>query len=521
MMERRKSATVIRRLIVVSWLLIAVPAPCVVAQVRPRNPAALRLLQSNYIDQQAAYFEKLQSLRELCRDRGDTDGVDVITNLMQPPDTNRIFVGSLPRQMQPDIPFDLPAEERQWRVQLRNDRQEYAKQLYALSRRALHGGYPGYAFDLIRELAVHDPDHERARELLGYVKYNGEWTTTFARKMLVKGYTWHDDFGWLPKGYVERYVAGERNLDGKWMTAEKEATIRQDFDHAWEIQTDHYLIRTNYSLERGVELGRALEDFYVFFHQTFAGFFNDPDQLQKIFDGSSRTTNRNAKQYFVNYYRSKDEYISRLEPLFPAIRQTNGIYLTGDRTIHFYYDPKGAPEDTLFHEATHQLFYESHLQNRPIAEQANFWLIEGIACYMESFRRYDGEFSVGDPRHIRFAGARMNYLDKNYYVPLAELAALGSQEFQRAPHLVQNYTQAAGMAHFFMQYDSGRYRDALVTHLSELYSANARKREFPQTLEELTGEEFQNLDRQYGEWMQQTRAAEQAAAAAEATPPLQ
>lgn len=520
MVGRRYTATVVGRLFV--WLcLSALLATTVSAQTRPRNPAALRLLQSNYTDLQAAYFEKLQDLLESCREQGFSDGVETITPLMQSTDTNRIFVGSLPRHMQQDIPFDLPAEQRQWQVQLRNERQEYARQLYALSRRALHGGYPGYAFDLIRELSIHDPDHDRARELLGYVKYNGEWTTTFARKMLVKGYTWHEDFGWLPKGYVDRYVAGERNLDGKWMSAEKEATIRQDFDHAWEIQTDHYLIRTNYSLERGVELGRALEDFYVFFHQTFAGFFNDPDQLQKIFDGSSRTTNRNAKQYYVHYYRSKEEYISRLEPLFPAIRQTNGIYLTGDRTIHFYYDPKGAPEDTLFHEATHQLFYESHLQNRPIAEQANFWLIEGIACYMESFRRYDGEFSVGDPRHIRFAGARMNYLDKNYYVPLAQISSLGSQEFQRAPNLAQNYTQAAGLAHFFMQYDSGRYRDALVTHLSELYSANARKREYPQSLEELTGEVYDDLDRQYGEWMQQTRAAEQAAAAAETASPRQ
>lgn len=502
-----------------AWLLIClVVASTAAAQTRTRNPAALRLLQTNYTDLRAAYLEELQELLEICREQGFSEGVETIAPLMQPPDTTRIFVGSLPRQMQTDIPFDQPLEQREWQVKLRNERQAYARELYALSRRALHSGYPGYAFDLIRELSVHDPDHERARELLGYVKYNGEWVTPFARKMLVKGYAWHNDFGWLPRGFVDRYVAGERNLDGKWMSAEKEATIRQDFEHAWEIQTDHYLIRTNYSLERGVELGRALEDFYIFFHQTFAGFFNDPDQLQKIFDGTSRTTNRTAKQYFVHYYRSQDEYITRLEPLFPAIRQTNGIYLTGDRTIHFYYDPKGAPEDTLFHEATHQLFYESHLQNRPIAEQANFWLIEGIACYMESFRRYDGEFSVGDPRHIRFAGARMNYLDKNYYVPLAELTVLGSQAFQRAPHLVQNYTQAAGMAHFFMQYDNGRYRDALVTHLSELYSANARKREFPQSLEELTGVPFGDLDAQYGEWMKLTRAEEQAAAAEAQSP---
>lgn len=506
--------------LLVGWMCVAGPITST-AQVRPRNPEALRLLQSNYTDVHAAYFEKLRRLRGDSLDAGLTDLAESITPLMQPPDNTRIFVGSLPRQMQPDIPFDMPDAERNLRVELRRQRETYARELYALSRRALHNGYPGYAYDLVRELSIHDPDHELARGLLGYVKYRGEWVTPFAKSMLVKGLEWHDDFGWLPKNHVDRYVAGERYLDGKWISAEKEAVIRQDFDHAWVIQTDHYLIRTNYSLERGVELGRALEDFYVFFHQTFAGFFNDPEQLQQIFNGNARMNNRNAKQYLVHYYRTKDEYISRLEPLFPAIRQTNGIYLTGDRTIHFYFDPQGAPEDTLFHEATHQLFYESHVQNRPIADKANFWLIEGIACYMESFRRYDGEFSVGDPRHIRFAGARMNYLDKMYYVPMDELTALGSQEFQRAPHLVQNYTQAAGMAHFFMQYDNGRYRDALVTHLTELYSANARKREFPQSLEVLTDTPFLDLDQQYGEWMKLTRAEEQAAAATEAAAPRQ
>jgi hypothetical protein len=267
------------------------------------------------------------------------------------------------------------------------------------------------------------------------------------------------------------------------------------------VRTDHYEIKTNLNLERGVELGRALEDFHDFFHQTFAGFFNDPEQLKKIFDGTAPAVSKAAQPFKVNYYRSREEYMQRLQSQFPQIQVTNGIYLTGDRTAHFYHDPASNNEATLFHEATHQLFYESHLQERPIGEKAHFWAIEGIACYMESFRREQGEFSVGDPQYIRFAGARMNYLDQGYYIPLDKFTSWGMREFQTAPMLAKNYTQAAGLAQFFMQYDGGRYRDALVAHLSQLYSSSSRKRDFADGLDELTGVDFEELDRQYGEFL--------------------
>lgn len=498
---------------------LSLPFP-VCAQARAANPAALKLLQSQHLELRNKYFAELQRLIDEARSAGDAARESEIAGYLRVPDGQRIELASLPKTVLPSIPLNEAGQERTWQVELQYQRKEYARQLYLLSRRALHAGFPAYAYDLIHELVIHDPDHPKGRELLGYVRLGDEWMTPFAKKMRTEGYEWSEQFGWLPQSHVKRYLAGERNVDGRWMSAEKEASLRQDFEHAWEIRTDHYLIRTNYSLERGVELGEALEDFHEFFHQTFAGFFNEPEQLQKVFDTPSRNPQRNLRPYLVNYYRSRQEYIERLEPVFPAIQATNGIYLTGDRTAHFYYDPKGATEDTLFHEATHQLFYQSQLQNRPIADQAHFWVVEGIACYLESFRRQDGAFSVGDPGHIRFAGARMNYIDKQYYVPLADFAAMGSNRFQAAPMavLAKNYTQAAGMAHFFMQYDGGRYRDAIVSHLAQIYSGNSRKRQYAQGLDELTGVPYSELDQQYGEWLMELRKREQAAAQAQVPP---
>ncbi|HUQ72391.1 MAG TPA: hypothetical protein VM165_22885 [Planctomycetaceae bacterium] len=489
------------------FLLLIIAAFCGVRvlPVQAQTASTLTLLQKNHAELRAEYVGQLQRIAAFCGEHGFPDGTAEIERLLAPADGQRIRASSLPKNVEPELPAELPAEERQWRTQLRYQRKEYAKKLYLLSRRALHAGFPAYAYELVRELAVQDPDHAKARELLGYVLYKDEWVTPYAKKMLLKGADWDDRFGWLPKGHLARYENDERFVDGRWMSVAKEATIRQDFAHAWEINTDHYRIRTNYSLERGVELGRALEEFYEFFHQTFAGFFNDPEQLKRLFDGTAPGVVTGKKQYLVNYYRTREEYVERLERAFPQIRVTNGIYLTGDRTAHFYHDETNDHEATLFHEGTHQLFFESNPQNRQIGEAAHFWIIEGIACYMESFRRENGEFSVGDPKYIRFAGARMNALDQNYYMPFPEFDGMGMREFQNAPMLVKNYTQAAGLAHFFMQYDSGRYRDALVTHLVQLYSANARKREAPQTLDQLTGTSARDLDREYHDWLRQCR----------------
>jgi hypothetical protein len=366
---------------------------------------------------------------------------------------------------------------------------------------ALRRGFPSYAYNLIREAALHDPDNPQVRKVLGFVRSKNEWVTTYANSQIKDGKIWHEDFGWLKKSYVERYLAGERLFRDRWITAEKERILRSEFNSAWEVRTDHYLIKTNVSLEKGVEMGKALEDFYSVFVETFAGFFHTPEQLQKLFDGKGNTVRADARPYVVHFYRTREEYIDQMKKTFPTIAATNGVYLTTDRVAHFYLDPTQDNEGTLFHEATHQLFYESDQSDRKICEKRHFWIIEGIACYMESFERDNGTFSLGELDHIRFVGARNNLLRLNYYVPLSKFTTYGMQEFQSAPKAIlpKNYTQAAGLARFFMHYDDGRYREALVTHLTQLYSGQPQIRANTQDLDVLTGVDFDELDRQYAE----------------------
>jgi hypothetical protein len=120
---------------------------------------------------------------------------------------------------------------------------------------------------------------------------------------------------------------------------------------------------------------------------------------------------------------------------------------------------------------------------------------------MESFRREGDRFTVGDPSHQRLQAARLHFVEENYYVPLREFARMGMAAFQTAQEIRKNYSQGAALTHFFMHYDDGRYREALIEHLSQIYSPTKAVRENPESLDDLTGVEDEELDRQYADYI--------------------
>lgn len=453
--------------------------------------------RDKHAELQREYHAALKSLGDYCDQKQFLDGAELIRKLAEGIADGQLVAYQLPRAVQSDVPPGLPEDQRYWRVQLRHVRSEYAGNLYRLSKSALRAGFPSYAYSLIQEVAFHDPDHEPARELLGYVRFGNEWVTPFEKMQATATppRVWHDQFGWIPETHVERYEQGERWFQNRWISADQESEIRKDFRHAWEIRTEHFLIKTNHSLEEGVAIASRLEEFRRFFHQTFAGFFHTPEQIERMFSGTARSRPI-TRPHLVHYYRTQQEYVARLRNEIPQIAMTNGLYYMPDRTTYFFHNPESEGGlDTLYHEATHQFFFENTSRDRRIAEDGHFWIVEGIACYMESFRSRDGLIEVGDPHHIRFQAARYRLLHDRYYVRLKDFVRLGREEFQTHPSIKTIYSQASGMAHFFMHYDGGSYRDALIAHLQQLY--RPRPPAVIADLSSLTGVAYDQLDREY------------------------
>lgn len=408
--------------------------------------------------------------------------------------------GELPEAVTPDIPIDLPPLERQWQTKKRAIDKQLAIDLNLLARRAINAGQPSFAFDLVHDAGKFDPDNRAVRKLLGFIQSEGKWITPFQATMARYRNVWHPTYGWIKKAYVEKYEDGERRYKGKWISAEKEAAIRSDFRNGWQVETEHFLIKTNHSLERGVQIGTALEEFHRYFFRTFAAFFNTPQQMQDIFSNGIRPKSTREK-YEVHYYRSRDEYNQRLVNKIPMIAQTNGLYYMGTRTSYFYHNPD-QNLGTMYHEATHQFLYENTKINRLIAEDSDFWIVEGIACYMESFQKNGDKISIGSSRHPRILGAQGTLLRDRFYIPLADFSSMGRKAFQGHANLIQVYSQVGGLAHFFMHYDDGKYRDALITHLAKLYDPS-RGVALVSSLAELTETPFGTLDQQYAAYILQ------------------
>jgi hypothetical protein len=496
-------------------LAICLPAPSLSASTKSRIPSKVRdkreqFTRSILLDQ-AEFAAELEKIALYCKENELGLEAEEIRKLTKPLAANVVQGENLPRQVQLEIPRNLPDVERNWRVRLRTTRAEYAAKLFGRATKAIDAGWISLAYDLVRECARHDSDHKAARRLLGYVRHGNEWVTVYTDKMLNQKYQWHDQFGWLKADQVEHYEQGERFFKGVWMSAQKESELRRDFKDAWVVRTDHFKIHTNHSLEMGVELGKRLEDFYRVFFQTFAGFVSTRGELQKLFSGSSSST-AISEPFLVHYYRTKEDYVIRLQKTgLRNIDKTTGMYLsadspTGKGIAHFFHNTEVSQEDrlsTMFHEATHQLFSEAYTggRNKRVGVYSDFWAIEGIACYMESYQKQGETFSLGDPKYIRFQNAQYRLLTDNYFVPLQSLSSMGAEVFQNDSNIEKNYSQGAGLAHFFMHYENGLYRDEFIAYLSGIYSKIERVRNRPPKLDQLTQTKFNELDQQYRDYI--------------------
>jgi hypothetical protein len=445
---------------------------------------------------------------------------------------------ALPRMARLPVSPQLPLEQQQWRLQVQHHRTDRGKQLYSLARSALRAGFPSLAFDMISDVVRTDPDHKFARGVLGQQlfrdasrrtdpTYAGEWVSPFEATMRSgsKPHVRHPDFGWIPASHVVRYEEGLRPWKGEWVSAEKEGELRRSFRNAWEIPSEHFLVKTNLSLEAGVELSNNLEIFHDWLQQNLAAFFDTPESMQDRFEDASRRrrgTNTHRPME-VHFYATKAEYDRRVKGKIPPNVETNGLYWQPDRTSYFFNDPDKSDWSTLYHEATHQILDVATSDDRNKAARvralklrqrkktpwdlcgnSNFWMIEGLACYFESFEIRDGTVSVGRPDYTRFDTARKRLLVPGlfFYVPQQQFMALGKDAFQRHGNVSQLYTQASGTVHFLLHYQDGRYRDDFVTLLSTAYRPDLKHILQEPSFDRISGVPFDQLDREYRDHMQ-------------------
>jgi hypothetical protein len=410
-----------------------------------------------------------------------------------PRDPSKVYVYILPREIDSTaLPPGSSAAQAQWHARFMELRRAQAAALYELARKCIRARRASLAYELALAAGREDPDHEAVRRVFGYQKFRDGWYTPFEVKKLRGGQVWHERFGWLPRANVRRYEEGQRLSDNRWISAEDDAARHRDINSGWDIETEHYTIRTNHSIEAGVELGTKLERLYRVWAQLFIRYYSSEAAVAALFDGRPRPAAADPARLGVVYFRDRDDYNRSLRAAMPNIGISIGVYLESTQRAYFFAGDE-ADDRTLYHEATHQLFQQSRPVAPNVGRKANFWILEGIAMYLESLRA-DGDFWVlGGQDDERMNAARVRLLRDNFYVPFAELTGYSMEKIQADPRIATLYSQMAGQTHFLVEYDNGRYRDALVAYLALVYSGQ----DDLATLSRLTGQTYAELDKQY------------------------
>lgn len=440
----------------------------------------------------AQYAAALAELASWCESRGLKEEAKRTRACLAPTDPYKLYVAVLPKQVGPQpLAPGASAEQTEWDARLNRLRQDQANALYDLARRAARSGRASLAFELVLAAIQANPDHEAIRRLIGQQKLKGQWCSAYEVRRLRAGQVWHPKFGWLAQAHVARYEQGQRFVSGKWISAAEDARLHADIRNGWDVETEHYTIRTNHSLEGGVALGVKLEKLYQLWSQLFVRYYATADQVIAQFE-ARRPPAINLPRHQVVYFRDKADYVRGLSAAHPNIESTIGAYLQQTRRAYFF--AAAEPDDrTIYHEATHQLFHESRPVAPDVGLRGNFWIVEGIAMYMESLREEDGFYVLGGLDDERVHAARYRLLHDNFYVPLAELTLYGMDKLQGDPRVATLYSQCAGLANFLVYAQNGRYRDALVNYLTAVYTG----RDDPNTLSRLTGQSYPELDREY------------------------
>ena len=504
-----------------------------------RSVVAANRRHRNFLEQRQTIFQNLKfelgKVGDWCHDNNLPHLGDEITQLSLNLTSDN--AGMLPaRTVVLPVEVTLPEKELRCRTQVAQLRINRARDLYILARKTLRAGLPSLGYRFIQDVLRINPDHIKARAILGQRKfqdplrvddspYAGEWVSPYEAAMRGgrKPHILHEQFGWIPRAHLIRYEEGLRPWRSGWHSRAKDEEIRRDFRNAWQVESEHFLVKTNVSLEEGVILSRRLEIFYEWLQQVLAGFFDTPAVLRKRFERAAVRGGRGSRAQTpmeIWYFATREEYQRRIRSKVPPGIETNGLYWQPDRRCYFYKNLEHEGLDTLLHEATHQILdiptrqarvtaarTLSRMTGKPRQEwilggQSNFWVIEGLACYFESFDVQDGVISVGRPDHVRIVAAQYRLLRDNFYIPLETFCRLGKDQFQQHPNVRQLYSQASGVAHFLMHYDDGRYRDDLVELLASIYRPDGRNPSQSLTLSNITEVSFQKLDQHYREHME-------------------
>ena len=344
---------------------------------------------------------------------------------------------------------------------------------------------PAEAVRLLFRVLRENPSHDAARRALGYVNRSESWVWPNPARRLGRRETFSSSQGWQPRGR-QAQLLDQRTAGVNGKREEKIVPLSQ----AERFVSDHWQIRTTAGLDAAGQLAARLETTRLIWLQAFGGFAYEPAELRRRLAGHGRALP--TPEFKAVLLANRRQYIDELKFIEPRIAQTLGIYWTPTHTTLFFLGDE-SPARTIEHEAAHQLFAEARRTVPAAGSHHSMWALEAVACYMESLKKTSFGFTLGGRTTGRVPAARERLVEDGFFIPLRELSRFDRDTLQADPRLPQIYSQISGLADFFINGEQGRYRDAFLRYLLEIYHGTAQ----PHTLWEFCGRAPEELDESY------------------------
>lgn len=425
---------------------------------RPRDPQP---------DRDAVFREELESLAARCEELGLEVQAEISRNWLPRRDPRRHYLFLPPATDATRTGADTSRLVKFWHERFTGLRGERAEQLFELAREQAKSGRESVAYRLLHEVLRDDPEHAEARRILRgeNASRRGERMSRAARGRTPRAP--HPLLGWSANQYAR-------------------------------VDSDHFEIVSNANARAAREAAEYLERVHAAWRQLFYEYWSIPGRLAARFDGQDVSL-APSRTHQVVLFKDRDEYLRQLSTVEPQIGISVGYYAQNQK-MSFFYAGDESVRTTWVHEATHQFFQESGDVAPMVAEQSNFWIVEGIALYMESLVDHGDYVTTGGVDADRLQYARYRLLSEGYYIPLEQLVTFGRERIQKDERISDLYSQCAGLAHFLMHPHTGDELRPVIDYLRLVYRGVAQ----PASLGEQLGQPYQELDQRYHQSLQVT-----------------
>lgn len=379
------------------------------------------------VDKVSAYlaepFEQLAKSLEL---RGLNEQAAACRQWIPPQDSDALtaFFSSAPAKAPVAIESDREIAEA-----FSNARQESAERAFRGAKRCAEENLASLALHLLWRTVRESPNHPQARTLLGLPTGRSANVTTRP------GRTAPQVLGWPPRSFLVG-------------------------------QGPHFRIFSTASKQETMQLAEDLERFFEVWSQVFFKHWTSEREICE-----SLLANRPIEPppviCNVVLFGDRQAYSRALGTNNPASSQSTGYY-SPENKLTLLFAGNEADSETRYHEITHQLLQEvvPRVVESP-GKDSGFWIVEGIASYIESIQFCESYATIGGWQSPRLQYARARILPAEEVAPLESILPLSREQFQQSENLAELYTTSAAYVHMMFSSESGRA--AILRYLDSIY----------------------------------------------------